>query len=128
MTGSFVFNRQMSSTAGASTVDKSSQPKLRRCSSANEQNSLDPILDDALLKLKLATKRTQSPSDDDSGTEDVEPQVAPSSNHSEKNDEEEDAQSLVFEGCQDEGIGDTRAPTPANPEMWPVEKIEADRK
>ena len=76
MTGSIHrFNRQYSSTATTnSTKEEVHQPKLRRCSSADEHNSPEFIPEVHFQKEKFSFKRGSPTSDIDSGTEEVEQQ------------------------------------------------------
>lgn len=75
MTGSIhQLNRQHSTTAGSSNMKKSSGPKLRRCSSVDDHNSIELILDDNHHKEFFSFKREHTTSDVDSGTEEIEQQ------------------------------------------------------
>lgn len=127
MTWTPKINRQMSSNIDQSNVDKKERPEYRRYSSADEQVPLRPILDEAFYKNKWERKGRQTPSDIDSGTEDSEHQVTPSSNHSEKNDDEENAV-FDFAPCgDDEGYAETRAQTPVNEPVGQYD-VHEDRK
>jgi len=75
MTGSLLFNRQHSSTAGHSNVNKTVRPKLRRCSSADDNNSFEIIPNENQYKEKLFTKHDPTSSDNDSGIEDFDQQI-----------------------------------------------------
>jgi hypothetical protein len=76
MTGSInQFNRQHSSTTGSSTMEKIYRSKLRRCSSADDHNSMELIPDDNQHKEIFVFKREHTTSDVDSGTEEIEQQL-----------------------------------------------------
>ncbi len=76
MTGSInQFNRQHSSTTGSSTMEKIYHSKLRRCSSADDHNSMELIPDDNQHKEIFVFKREHTTSDVDSGTEEIEQQL-----------------------------------------------------
>lgn len=68
-------NRQHSSTTGGSTMHKTSGSKHRRCSSADNHNSMELVHDDTERKEILFVKRERTASDDDSGTEEIEQQM-----------------------------------------------------
>lgn len=76
MTGSIHrYNRQSSSTTTTgSTKEGVHQPKLRRCSSADEHNPSEFIPEIHFQKNKFSFKRGSPTSDIDSGTEEVEQQ------------------------------------------------------
>lgn len=113
MTGAQKINRQLSSNVDQSNVDKD-RPKYRRYSSADENTKLRPIIDEGFYKEKFERKGLQTPDDNDSGTEDAEHPVMPSSNHSEHGDFDENAE-LAFGACiDDEGFAESRGQTPAN--------------
>jgi hypothetical protein len=110
MTGSLLFNRQHSSTAGSSNVNPMIRQKLRRWSSADDCNSFEVISDDdEQYKHKLSLKCNETPSDSDSGVEDLEQQgvnfVSSPSNHV---DEEEP--STDFGACEDENSEENSQP------------------
>jgi archaellum component FlaD/FlaE len=76
MTGSIhQLNRQHSSTTGGPTMHKTSDQKLRRCSSADDHNSMELVHDVTERKEILFVKRERTASDDDSGTEEIEQQM-----------------------------------------------------
>lgn len=66
--------RQCSSTTTGSSKGEVHQPKLRRCSSADEQNPSEFIPMVLFSKEKFSFKRVSPTSDIDSGTEEVEQQ------------------------------------------------------
>lgn len=106
MTGSLLFNRQLSSTAGHSNINKMSRPKLRRCSSVDDHNSFDLTVDENQPKEKLFTKYDPTASDSDSGIEDFE--QIPCRSH-DVNDEEVEAkdETSCFDPCEDESSTET---------------------
>jgi len=114
MTGAQKINRQMSSNVDQSNIDKKDRPEYRRYSSADEHAKLRPILDETFYKEKFEGKGRQTPSDIDSGTEDSEHQVMPSSNHSEHGDNEENDELTFGAYVDDEGFAETRVQTPTN--------------
>jgi hypothetical protein len=76
MTGSIhKFSRQHSSTTSGTTMDKTHSSKLRRSSSVDDLTSMELIHDDNEHKEFSFVKREHTPSDDDSGTEEIEQQM-----------------------------------------------------
>jgi len=69
------YTRQHSSTTANSNTEKTHEHKLRRCSSADDHNSLELVPDDNHHKEYLDFKRERTMSDDDSGTEEIEQQL-----------------------------------------------------
>jgi hypothetical protein len=67
------YTRQHSSTTVNSNPEKTHEPKLRRCSSADDHNSLELVPDDNDHKEYLYVKRERTMTDD-SGTEEIEQQ------------------------------------------------------
>lgn len=109
MTGSISFHRQRSSNDSKSNTEKTSQPKLRRCSSAEEHHNMEPIPDEVVDKIKGGLRRDYPPSDTDSGTEDLElqPILMPqqvAASHDEQCDQ--------FGACEDEGYAEEGKQTP----------------
>jgi hypothetical protein len=108
MTGSLLFNRQHSSTAGYSKANKMARPKLRRCSSADEHYSFEVQPDDNQDKSKFFTKRNQTPSDIDSGIEDFD-QHTINTVWSPPNNVGEEEQLPCFGACEDEDFEENPA-------------------
>jgi len=101
MTGSLLFTRQHSSTAGYSNINKMARPKLRRCSSVDDHNSFEEIPDENQYKEKLFTKYDPTSSDNDSGIEDFDQQIMPVA-CSQTNNVDEEEPSSCFGACEDE--------------------------
>jgi hypothetical protein len=132
MTGSLLFNRQHSSTAGYSNKNKMTRPKLRRCSSADDyNNSFEIIPDENKDKEKISTKHDPTASDCDSGIEDFDQHII---NYvcSQSNNNEEEESSPVFGACEDEDSEGNLTPTPTpdfeNSEPYDLQRIYNDRK
>ncbi len=101
MTGSIhQFNRQHSSHA-----EKTYRPQYRRCSSADDHNSMELIPDDHQHKELPVFKREHLTSDVDSGTEELEQQLE----HvylATSNDNEDEASIKSFGPNPDEGFSE----------------------
>ena len=102
MTGPLLINRQMSSTAGQSNVDKKARRSLRRSSSADSRHSMDPIPDEKQYSVKPSKTRSRLSTENDSGTEDLS-QPAQQLADSPVQDHDDDALSTEFGACEDEG-------------------------
>jgi hypothetical protein len=110
MTGSLLFNRQHSSTEGNSNVNPMIRQKLRRWSSADDRNSFEVIPDDdKQYKHELPRKCNESPSDSDSGVEDLDQQVG-NFVSSQPNHVGEDEPSTDFGACEDENFEEHSQP------------------
>jgi hypothetical protein len=108
MTGPLFFNRQHSSTAGCSSKNKMARQKLRRCSSADEQSSID----ENQTKEKLFKKFEPTSSDNDSGIEDFDQQTVNYTREQKNNvEEEEEGSSPCFGACEDENVEEDSTPT-----------------
>jgi hypothetical protein len=102
MTGSLLLlNRQHSSTSGYSSNNKITRSKLRRCSSADDQNSIEVTPDENQYKGKFSTKFDPTVSDNDSGIEDFDQQNAKVVRSNTNNVDEEES-SPCFGPCEDE--------------------------
>jgi hypothetical protein len=103
MTGSLLYQRQYSSTEGNSNITKMAQ--LRRCSSVDNR-SIKAILDGNQYKDKMFMKHERTPSDTDSGTEDLDQQIVDLV-CSETSNVNEEQSSPIFTACADEGFEET---------------------
>lgn len=103
MTGSIIFNRQHSSTAACVKQDKMKRPKLRRCSSANDQDVIELSVNDNQYKGTVSTKCYQTSNESDSGVEDVD-QSPNNFTCAQSHNTDEEESSTCFGGCEDENI------------------------
>jgi hypothetical protein len=101
MTGSLLFDRQYSSTAGHSNINKMVRRKLRRCSSADDNNSFEITSDENQSKKQLFTKHDPTSSDNDSGIEDSDQQIV---NYvcAQSNNVDEEETLPCFGACEEE--------------------------
>lgn len=111
MTGSLLFNRQVSMTAGTSNVDKAARRSLRRSSSVDSRHSMEPILDEKLHHPKGSVTKRRLRTENDSGTEDHEQSIrspidSPVQDR-EHNDDDDDTVCEEFGCCDDEGYGES---------------------
>lgn len=109
MPDSLLFNRQHSTTGHDLSMKKTSRPKYRRWSSADERN-----LDENKIEEKVLKEFDPVSSDNDSGIEDSDQQVAklPTSQVREEQEEEEEKNVLTFEACEeDEDVIGPSTPT-----------------
>jgi hypothetical protein len=129
MTGSIhTYNRQHSSTTASSDMDKNHQLKLRRWSSADDNNSIQSVPEDNLNEEKFFVKREHTTSDVDSGTEEIEQQL----DHmfiQTINDDEDQLSIKSFGVNADEGYSECEIPEKQLDEAeTSVSRIENDRK
>ena len=121
MTGSLLYNRQHSSTAGYSNTSKMARPKLRRCSSADDHlNEITP--DDGHPKKNLFHKRDPIASEDDSGIEDFGQIV--NDDCPQTNNVDEQTPSPCFGACEDEFNEENVTPTMNETFEYPQQTIE----
>jgi hypothetical protein len=122
MTGSLLFNRQHSSTAGYSNTEKVARRKLRRCSSADEHSSIEVTPDENQHKTSFFSKRDPIASEDDSGIEDSDQQNV---NYvcSQSNNVKEQVPSISFGACEDEDAEETSTPTMSEIAEYPAQPI-----
>lgn len=128
MTGPLLINRQMSSTAGKSNVDKKARRSLRRSSSADSRHSMDPIPDEKQYFVKPSETRPRFSTENDSGTEDLS-QPAQQLAGSPVQDHNDDAIFTEFGACEDEGYQGAELPPPEEESRTAlVQRILHDRK
>ena len=132
MAGPSAFQRQHSSTAACSAVVEIERRKLRRWSSADEPYQLESIPDGSpKYDEKSLLARNQTPSDFDSGVEDLD---QPSGNgfRPQSNDGDEDEPIASFIACQDDKEKEHPIPVapeqPIDPQEECLRRGERDRK
>jgi hypothetical protein len=132
MTGSLLLNRQHSSTASNPKKNRMIRPKYRRCSSADENNSLEIISNTNQTKEKLFKKFEPTSSDNDSGIEDFDQHVANVVDSQTNNMQEEiEESSPCFGACEDEDVEENVTPTNIQIFEYPQEDLQVilnDRK